>query len=63
MEIIKGWRVVQMVKTTAGLHKQQILSRIFSSRDTALAYAKQCGDGVYIQTVKADVDDVKARLW
>lgn len=62
MEIIKGWRVVRMVKTDAGRDKQENLSRIFASRDTALIYADWWGEGAFIKTVKGYVDDMKGWL-
>ena len=62
MEAIKGWRVVRMVKTPAGQDKQEDLSHIFASRDTALIYAGWWGEGAYIKTVTAYADDAKGRL-
>jgi len=53
MEIIKGWRVVRIVKTSAGRDKLERVSRTFGSREVALTYAKLCGGGAYVQTVRA----------
>ena len=52
MEIIRGWRVVKMVKTDAGREKQEILSRVFHVRDAALVYAGWYGEGADVQAVK-----------
>lgn len=62
MEIILGWRVVRMVKTKTGGQRQEDLSRIFGSRDTALICARCWGDGAFIKTVTAYANDAKGHL-
>ena len=62
MEFIKGWRVVRMVRTNTGQEKTGILSRTFSSRETALTYAKLCGSDAFIQKLTGRQDDATAWL-
>jgi hypothetical protein len=62
MEIVLGWRVVRVVTTPTGGQRQENLSRVFGSRDTALTCARCWGAGAFIKAVTAYANDAKGHL-